>query len=220
MKHTAKNLALLVSFLAWLHLILAGLLRQGYLTEHMATYPWLETVSFYLVIPDPLLVFYVLIGSFAAWAVLAFFCRTKHIKPSKTQLRRVEDASQPKERQKKEAASSSEKEGTVAPGMPVDQVKIEEEWRKLEDAEKEAIRAIVSQGGLWGTDIIALLKARGFTQPQATLESLTKSNSFVDCDHAGYHSVRPEYHAQVASALAKDEGEEDTSDIFRKQPVS
>lgn len=220
MKHTAKDLALMISFLAWLHLILAGLLREGYLTGLLATYPWLETVSWYLVIPDPLLVFFVLIGSFAAWSILAFLCRTKRIKPSETILRRANEPFPQQKMQKKEQGSPQTPKTDSSPSPPHDHVKIEEEWRKLEQAEKEAVRAIISQGGLWGTDIIALLEARGFTRPQATLESLTESNSFVACDHAGYHSVRPEFQAQVASVLAKDDGEEDTSDIFKKKPES
>lgn len=87
-------------------------------------------------------------------------------------------------------------------------MKVEEEWRRLEEGEKEAIRAIVTQSGLWETDIIALLETRGFLHPKATLESLAERASFVVCDYAGYHSIPDEYHAQIVGVLDADNAED------------
>ena len=85
---------------------------------------------------------------------------------------------------------------------------VEEEWNKLEEAEKEVIRAIASQEGLWETDIIALLETRGFLQPKGTLESLAERVSFVHSDYAGYHSIPPKYQAQLVRVLANENAED------------
>lgn len=80
--------------------------------------------------------------------------------------------------------------------------RIEEEWESLEEVDKETIREIVVQGGLWESDILALLQARGFLYHRVRYDSLADRVSFVECDYAGYHSILPEYHALLEEVLA------------------
>jgi len=97
---------------------------------------------------------------------------------------------------------------------------VEKEWNKLEEAGKEAVRAIVSQDGLWESDLIALLKTRGFLHPKASLESLALRASFVKCGFDGHYSIPPDYQAQVAKVLATDDGEESLDSLKRNTQVS
>jgi hypothetical protein len=86
-------------------------------------------------------------------------------------------------------------------------VDVSEEWHDLDEVDKEVIREIVSQKGLWENDIVALLQARGFLHSTATFDPLAERVSFVHCDYAGYHSIPPEYQSQVESLLANDYAE-------------
>jgi len=70
--------------------------------------------------------------------------------------------------------------------------------------DKEVIREIVSQKGLWENDIVALLQARGFLHATATFDPVAERVSFVHCDYAGYHSIPPEYQSQVEGVIAND----------------
>ena len=94
------------------------------------------------------------------------------------------------------------------------------EWTHLEEADKEAIRALVSQDGLWEKDIIALLEVRGFIHPKATLESIGVKTSFVKVGFDGHYSIRPEFQAEVDAVLATEEAEESLDSLKRAATVS
>jgi len=85
-----------------------------------------------------------------------------------------------------------------------DRLGIAEEWNSLDEVDKEVIREIVSQKGLWENDIVALLQARGFLHATATFDPVAERVSFVHCDYAGYHSIPPEYQSQVEGVIAND----------------
>ena len=202
MKNMIKHTALLVSFLAGLQLIAGGLVRTGLVEGgHRAT-GWIETFSRLVLMPAPTTTLLVLALSLSVLGILFFGERTKQKAPPPVPLPRT-----PRPSIRKEPISRP----WGPPDRPTitkDRVDVAEEWNSLEEADKEAIRAIVSQKGLWETDIIALLQARGFLHPTATLEALAERVSFVNCDYAGYHSVPPEYQAELVGVLANDQGED------------
>lgn len=208
MKNITKQLAFLLCFLSGIQVITAGLIRQGFLAKSLSNQEWIEPFFRYILLPDPTITLLVLVVSFCVWVLLRFLGRTRQKTPSSPPSPpRPESVPQTRSLPKPKLSSPrySQKSLTLP---PKNRVKVEEEWRRLEEADKEAIRAIVSQGGLWETDIVALLENRGFLHPQATLEDLAERVSFVDCDYAGYHSIHPEYHAQLVSVLDTDNAED------------
>ncbi len=214
MKIPLKQAALLVSFLAWLQLILGGLVRAGWLEGSQFQGLLQEAFLRIVLTPDPTFMLLVLLGALGLWVVLSFLERRK---PQSSLITAAQSpaASRPT-RSKFPPRGSLRKTQGVHPGgsqetaqaVPQKLVNIEKEWHNLEEAEKEAIRAIASQDGLWETDILAALEARGFIQVKATLDSLTERVSFVQCDHAGYHSVSPEYRTQLTRVMAHEQGDE------------
>ena len=202
MKNMLKHTALLVSFLAGFLLLAGGLVRTGFIEEgHRAT-GWIETFSRLVIMPAPTTTLLVLALSLIVLGILFSFDRPKRKAPPSAPLPRTPRPSISKERVSRSWGPPDR------PPIIQDRVDVADEWNSLEEADKEAIRAIVSQEGLWETDIIALLQARGFLHPTATLEALAERVNFVHCDHAGYHSVPPEYQAELVGVLANDQGED------------
>jgi len=202
MKKTLKYTALLVIFLAGLQLLVGGLVRTGFIGAGHGATGWIETFSHLVLMPAPITTLLVLALSLSVLGILLFLAPTKRKSPSSTPLPCT-------------PRPSIRKEPVTRPWGPPDRstitqdrADVAEEWNSLEEADKEAIRAIVSQEGLWETDIIALLQARGFLHPTATLEALADRVSFVHCDYAGYHSVPPEYQAELGGVLANSQGED------------
>jgi hypothetical protein len=202
MKKTLKYTALLVCFLAGLQLLVGGLVRSGFIGAGDGATGWIET--FFRLVLNPALktTLLVLALSLSVLGILFFLERTKRKAPSSTPLPRTPSPSIRKEPVTRPWGPPDR------PAIIKDRVDVAEEWNSLEEADKEAIRAIVSQEGLWETDIIALLQARGFLHPTATLEALAERVSFVHCDYAGYHSVPPEYQAELVGVLANSQGED------------
>ena len=203
----AKQIVLLVCFLSLLQITTAGLIREGFLAETISNYELFESSSRFILFPDPTITLSILVVSFCVWAILFWLGERTRKAPFSAPSRPPQESFRqplgfPKNQESKPGRPS--KDHTT---IHHDQVKVEEEWRRLEEADKETIRAIISQGGLWETDIIALLETRGFLHPKATLDSLERI-SFVDCDYAGYHSIPPEYHAQLVSVLDTDNAED------------
>ena len=202
MKNILKHTAFLVSFLAGFQLLVGGLVRTGFIGAGNRASGWIETFSCVVPMPAPITTILVLVLSLSVLGVLFFLGRTKPKAPPSVPLPRTPGPSIPKERVSRSWGPPDR------PPIIQDRVDVAEEWNSLEEADKEAIRAIVSQEGLWETDIIALLQARGFLHPTATLEALAERVNFVHCDHAGYHSVPPEYQAELVGVLASDQGED------------
>jgi hypothetical protein len=202
MKNMLKHTMLLVSFLAGFLLLAGGLVRTGFIGEGHRVTGWIETFSRLVLIPAPTTTLLVLALSLIVLGILFFLDRPKRKAPPPAPLPRTPRPSIPKERVSRSWGPPDR------PTITQDRVDVAEEWNSLEEADKEAIRAIVSQEGLWETDIIALLQARGFLHPTATLEALAERVRFVHCDYAGYHSVPPEYQVQVEGVLANDQGED------------
>jgi len=202
MKKTLKYTALLVSFLAGLQLLVGGLVRSGFIEAGHTATGWLETFSRLVLTPAPTTTLLVLALSLSVLGILLFLEPTKRKAPPPIPLPRTPSTSIRQEKVSRPWGPPDR------PPITQDSVDVAEEWNSLEEADKEAIRAIVSQEGLWETDIIALLQARGFLHPTATLEALAERVSFVHCDYAGYHSVPPEYQAELVGVLANDRGED------------
>ena len=209
MKNMFKHTALGVSLLAGIQLILGELVRAGLFDVSKTTTEWIGTFSRLILMPDPTITLWILIFSLGIWVILSSIKGTKRKVPSlPTPLPPPTAESFPPRgslRQKYLSQPRPSESPTIAHRNPV---MVEEEWNKLEEAEKEVIRAIASQEGLWETDIIALLETRGFLQPKGTLESLAERVSFVNSDYAGYHSIPPEYQAQLVSVLANENAED------------
>jgi len=203
MKNMIKHTALLVSFLAGLQLLAGWLVRTGFVGAGHTTTGWEETFFRLVLMPAPTTTLLVLALSLSVLGMLFFLERTKRKAPPPAPLPPI-----PRPSIRKEPVSRPWGGRPEPPTITQDRVDVAEEWNSLEEADKEAIRAIVSQEGLWETDIIALLQARGFLHPSATLEALAERVSFVHCDFAGYHSVPPEYQAELVGVLANDQGEE------------
>jgi hypothetical protein len=202
MKNMLKHTAFLVSFLAGFQLLVDGLVRTGFIGAGNRASGWIETFSRLVPMPAPTMTLLVLALSLIVLGTLFFLDRPKRTVPPPAPLPRTPGPSIPKERVSRSWGPPDR------PPIIQDRVDVAEEWNSLEEADKEAIRAIVSQEGLWETDIIALLQARGFLHPTATLEALAERISFVHCDYAGYHSVPPEYQAELVGILANDQSED------------
>lgn len=208
MKSLAKQLALVVFSLSLLQIIIAGLIREGFLAETISNYEWLESSSRFILFPDPTITLSVLVVSFCVWAILFWLGQRTRKAPFSPPSRPPQESFRQLVSLRKNQESKPGRPPKSCTTTHHDRVKVEDKWRRLEEADKEAIRAIVSQGGLWETDIVALLETRGFLHPKATLASLAERVSFIDCDYAGYHSIHPEYHAQLVSVLDTDNAED------------
>ena len=208
MKNMFKHTAFLISLLAGLHLLVGELVRAGLLDAGNTPTGWIETFSGFVLTPTPTTILLVLALSLCVWGILSVLDRTKRKAPPPPPPHPGSLPFPPRGSLRQEQPCRLRQ----APESPTishqDCVDIAGEWNSLEEADKEAIRAIVSQKGLWETDISALLQARGFLHPKATLESLAEKVSFVHCDYAGYHSIPQEYQAQLEGVLADDHGED------------
>ena len=90
----------------------------------------------------------------------------------------------------------------------ISQAQVDEEWRNLEEADQEVIREMMVQEGLWESDIGALQQVRGLRAQPTRGESLVDRVSFVQCDYAGYYSIRPEFRVLLENILAAEYAEE------------
>ena len=163
---------------------------------------WLDAFSQAVLLSDPTTSLLVLAVSWSVLGILFFLVR------SKRKARSLFSVSRPLGTSRRKTQASRPQPHPDRPTPTKDRVEVAQEWRRLDEADKEIIREIVSQKGLWETDIIALLQARGFLHPSSSrFDSVAERASFVHCDFAGYHSIPPEYQAPLASVLASDSSE-------------
>jgi len=208
MKSMLKHTALLVSLLAGLHLLVGGLVRTGFIGDGYTVTGWIETFFRFVLTPTPTTTLWILALSLSVLVTLSFLERTKRkssppLSPPPHPISLPPTPPRP----------SIGKEHVSKPWRPPDRhtitntkarVNVSEEWHDLDEVDKEVIREIVSQKGLWENDIVALLQARGFLHSTATFDPLAERVSFVHCDYAGYHSIPPEYQTQVEGVIAND----------------
>jgi len=202
MKNFLKHVAVAVSFLAGFRLLLEELIHTELIGDGALAPDWMETFSRVALVPLPLSNFAVLAVSLGVLGMLFVLGRTKQSSGKRVPL----PPTPPQERMRKEPQTFIPPLATDS--HPITKKHVEEEWHSLEEADKETIREIVVQAGLWESDIIALLQARGFLSHNARYDSLAERVSFVQCDFAGYHSILPDYQAHVETILVKDYAEE------------
>ena len=202
MKGLIKNAALLVSLFAAIRLLIEEFIRIGLGGDSGAVTGWLGTLADVALTPLPVSNLWILTFSLSILAILLFFGRTK--------LRSVKQAPLPHTLPRESVPEKAQ--SFISPlfveSLPIIKKRVEEEWNSLEELDKETIREMVVQGGLWESDIIALLQARGFLYHTVRYDSLAERVSFVECDYAGYHSILPEYHSLLEGVLATDYAED------------
>ena len=123
---------------------------------------WLDAFSQAVLLSDPTTSLLVLAVSWSVLGILFFLVR------SKRKARSPFSASRPLGTSRRKTQASRPQPHPDRPTPTKDRVEVAQEWRRLDEADKEVIREIVSQKGLWETDIIALLHARGFLHPSSS----------------------------------------------------
>lgn len=202
MKNLMKHVALVISFLAGLRLLVKELALTGLIGDGGLISGWMETFARVALTPLPISNFWVLVFSLSVLGILFLHGHTKRSSPKQIPWPPTLPRESVHEEQQPFTAPLSTDNRTIA------KERVEEEWNSLEEADKETIREMVVQGGLWESDIIALLQVRGFLYHNARYDSLADRVSFVQCDYAGYHSILPEYHSLLESVLAADYAED------------
>ena len=198
MKNTLKYAALLVG----LPFLMGWLLGAGHIGNGNIVMGWLDAFSQAVLLSDPTTSLFVLAVSWIVLGILFFLVRTQR------KARSPFPVSRPLGTSRHKTQASRPRQLPDQPTLTRDRGDVAKEWSRLDEADKEVIREIVSQKGLWETDIIALLQARGFLHPSsARFDSVAERASFVHCDFAGYHSIPAEYQAPLASVLASDSSE-------------
>lgn len=202
MKNFLKHVMVAVGLLAGFRLLAEELIRAGLIGDGSLATDWIATLSRIALIPLPISNFGVLIVSLSVLGMLFVLGRKKRDSRKRSPL----PPAPPQE-------VICEKPQTFAHPLsteshPITKEQVEEEWHSLEEADKETIREMIIQEGLWESDIIALLQARGFLSHNARYDSLAERVSFVQCDFSGYHSILPDYQAHVETILAEDYAEE------------
>jgi hypothetical protein len=196
MKNFMKYIAFLIGLLAGVRLLVEELTLAGFIENENLSTGWVGALSRMALTPLPISNILILVCSLSILGILLF--RRDSPKPIPT-------LSTPQQEQVNEI------QPTVTPPLSTEhhitKERVEEEWQSLEEADQEAIREMIIQGGLWESDIIALLQARGFLYHNARYDSLADRVSFVQCDYASYHSILPEYHAFLEGILAADYAE-------------
>jgi len=198
MKNLMKHVALVISFLAGLRLLVKELALTGLIGDGGPITGWMETFAHIALTPLPISNFWVLVFSLSVLGILFLHGHTKRSSPKQIPWPPTLPRESVHEEQQPFTAPLSADSHTIT------KERVEEEWNSLDEVDKEVIREIVSQKGLWENDIVALLQARGFLHATATFDPLAERVSFVHCDYAGYHSIPPEYQSQVEGVIAND----------------
>ncbi len=200
MKNMAKYIAFVIGLLAGLRVLVEELTRAGLIEDRGAIAGWLETLYRMALAPLPISNLGILVCSLSVLGMLLILGRTKQDPSKKIPLPHTP----PREtiHDKPQPIPLPAAEGLIT------KEDVEEEWHSLEEADKETIREIVVQEGLWESDIVALLQTRGFLSHNARYESLAERVSFVQCDFAGYHSILPDYRSLLENVLAADYAED------------
>ncbi|MDA0737525.1 MAG: hypothetical protein O2999_11310 [Nitrospirae bacterium] len=200
MKNMARSIACIIGLLAGLRLLVEELSRAGLIEDRGSIAGWLETLHRLALAPLPISNIGILVCSLSILGILLVLGRTKRETSKKIPLPHTP----PREtiHDKPQPAPLSSTEGLIT------KAHVEEEWHRLEEADKETIREIVVQEGLWESDIVALLQTRGLWSHHARYDSLAERVSFVQCDFAGYHSILPDYRSLLEDVLAADYAED------------
>jgi len=166
---------------------------------------WIGEVYTFLHTPSPtsnLLVFSI---SFSLFGFLRYYEKRKRETPRYITLPQTSTFQ----------VSPVKKERTSEQPSPVSEVskpRLDEEWDSLDEGDREVAREIVLTGGLMESDIIALLKTRGFLPYDSAYEPIADRVSFIQCDYVGYHSIAPGFQSLVEEKIA----EEYQDDSFSK----
>lgn len=196
-----KNMLKHAAFLVGLPFFMGWFFGAGIIVDGVTVMEWLETFSRAVQLADPTTTLLALTLLLSVVGILFFLACSRKKAPPPEPFPRTSRDSVRKEQKLRPIRPEVHRTATK------DKVKVAEEWKNLDDADKEVIREIVSQKGLWETDIIALLQARGFVYHTAHFDSLAERVSFVHCDYAGYHSIPPEYQAPLEVVLSNDSSE-------------
>lgn len=202
MNKLLKPILLLISFLAVVRIAANGVTPLGLIEEGSLPEGLSESVFRLLLAPLPISDVWVLVGSLVVLCILFFIGPSKRSRPKPTVAFPIPSP----EPTPAEPQPSPPLLPTDSPAITQERVK--EEWNGLDEADKETIREMVVQGGLWESDIIALLQVRGFLYHNSRYDSLADRVTFVQCDYTGYHSILPEYQALLEGVLAADYAED------------
>jgi hypothetical protein len=202
MKKLSQHIAFIVSFLAGFRLLVEQLTFSELIEEKGLAASGMEILARVALAPLPLPNFLILVVSLSALGILCVPKRTTRCPVKQRPLPPTPRRESMHEAQYPASLPHTRDHQTIT------EERIDEEWHTLEDADKEAIREIIVQGGLWESDIIALLQVRGLRSRQTRGESLADRISFVQCDHTGYYSIRQDYHILLENILAKEYAEE------------
>ncbi len=197
-----KHIALVIGLLAGLRLLAEELTLAGLIGDGGPITGWMGTLSRVALTPLPISNAWVLVLSLIILGMLLVLGRTKRDSAKQIPLPPTSPQKHVHEEQRNLTTP------LLTDNHAITKKRVEEEWNNLEEADKETIREMVIQGGLWESDIIALLRARGFLHHTIRYDSLADRVSFVQCDHAGYHSILPEYHSLLEGILATDYAED------------
>ncbi len=176
-----------------------------FIAENFKEPGWIREVYTFLHTPSPtsnLLVFSI---SFSLFGFLRYYEKRKRETPRYITLPQTSTFQ----------VSRLKKEHTPEKPSPVSEVsqpRLDEEWDSLDEGDREVAREIVLTGGLMESDIIALLKARGFLPYDSAYEPIADRVSFIQCDYVGYHSIVPGFQSLVEEKIA----EEYQDDSFSK----
>lgn len=200
MKNMARSIACIIGLLAGLRLLVEELSRAGLIEDRGSIAGWLETLHRLALAPLPISNIGILVCSLSILGILLVLGQTKRDASKKIPL--------PHTSPRETIHDKPQPVPLPAADSLITKAHVEEEWHRLEEADKETIREIVVQEGLWESDIIALLQARGLLSHHARYDSLAERVSFVQCDFAGYHSILPDYRSLLEDVLAADYAED------------
>ncbi len=220
MKSFMTQFASLVSLLVVILVLLGEAGRAGLITVDPSSTGWIPTLFRIVLTPASSTTLWFLLASLSAWVGCSIIERSTQ-SPSVSSSASSASSEFPPPGSLPKAPPVETMESPIpVPMPPQNRGTVAKEWNNLEEADKEAIRALVSQDGLWEKDIIALLEVRGFLHPKAALESLGIKTSFVKVGFDGHYSIRPEYQAEVDAILATDEAEDSLDSLKRTASVS
>jgi len=202
MKNVIKYTAILASLFAALRLLIAELDLIGLMGNHGTTVDWLGALVELALTPLPISNVGGLAGSLSILGILLFLGRTPKKSPTPIHFSPTMPIQEVNKEPQHGIRSLSEE------NLSVLREQMEEEWTNLEEVDKETVREMVIQGGLWESDMLALLKARGLLYRTTRYDSLADRVSFVQCDYSGYHTILPEYHSFIEKLITADYAEE------------
>jgi hypothetical protein len=175
-----------------------------FFTERFTQPEWLEKGYHFLNTISPNGILFLLCTSVGLYVGLVYYEKKKRKKY------------RPKKYPKTSTLQTGGVKKVPAPTKPststtVSKQRLDEEWERLDEGEREIVRELVNNGGLMEPDVIALLQARGLLPYKGAYEPLAERVNFITCDYVGFHSIAPEYQALLKEKLEQ----ESKDDSFR-----